>query len=274
FAVKNYKIQHHKAHFASVLGEHHLFKDHNAVLGVIWDGTGYGDDKHIWGGEFFEYKSREIKRISHFEYFDWLAGDKMSKEPRISLFSLADETMITDVSNRFSNEEMTIYQRIKKQNTLKTSSVGRLFDAVASLLDLCRINTYEGEAAIILENHVMDYRLNDCKSYATISDNGLIPTKQIIKTIFLDLKKGATKAEIIVNFLYTLADIIFKMADKQKTKSIALSGGVFQNTLLIDILKEMAKNDYKLFFNCNLSPNDENISFGQIMYYLNIKESE
>ena len=81
--LKQYDIQHHKAHFASVLGEHNLFETEQPILGVVWDGTGYGDDGQIWGGEFFVYQSNEIERIAHFEYFDWLAGDKMAKEPQI-----------------------------------------------------------------------------------------------------------------------------------------------------------------------------------------------
>ena len=87
--------------------------------------------------------------------------------------------------------------------------------------------------------------------------------------MYLDLNKGETKETIIVNFLYTLASIIFQIADHDNLKIIALSGGVFQNTVLIDMLKEMAQNKYKLYFNRNLAPNDENISYGQIMYYLN-----
>ncbi|MCK7535508.1 MAG: hypothetical protein MZV63_33250 [Marinilabiliales bacterium] len=83
-------VQHHKAHFAAVLGEHKLFSANKKVLGVVWDGTGYGDDGQIWGGEFFIYEDRGIKRAHHFSYFDWIAGDKMSREPRISFLSLCD----------------------------------------------------------------------------------------------------------------------------------------------------------------------------------------
>jgi len=87
-----FTIQHHKAHFAANLGEHNLFD--KKVLGVVFDGTGYGDDTHIWGGEFFEYNNKNLKRIAHFTYFDWLLGDKMSKEPRISLLSLSNANML------------------------------------------------------------------------------------------------------------------------------------------------------------------------------------
>jgi len=269
--AQEYKIQHHKAHFASVLGEHDLFHTDEPVLGIIWDGTGYGEDGQIWGGEFFNYHDHKMERVSHFEYFDWLAGDKMAKEPRLSLFSLGDSEMHADFSNKYSENEFVIYQSLKKKNKLKTSSVGRLFDAVASLLGLCDFNTYEGEAAILLENSITSYNLDDCKLYCTVSDHK-ISTKLLFKNLYLDFKNGATKENIIINFIYTLASIIFQVAERQEIQKIAFSGGVFQNTILVDMINELGQNKYKLFFNRKLAPNDENISYGQIMYYLNCRQ--
>ena len=267
-----YEIQHHKAHFASVLGEHQLFDNDDSIMGVIWDGTGYGDDGQIWGGEFFSYQSNNIERVSHFEYFNWLAGDKMAKEPKLSLLSLADDNMQPQLAEKFSEKESAIYQSLKKNNKLKTSSVGRLFDAVASLLNICDINTYEGEAAILLENHITDYKLGDCKPYCSVLDDNTIPTKLLIKNLYSDLKSGTPKENLIVNFLYTLATMVLQIAKKNDIKKIAFSGGVFQNTVLVDMLKEVGEKEYKLYFNRNLSPNDENISFGQIMYYLHCSQ--
>ncbi|HZJ36603.1 MAG TPA: carbamoyltransferase HypF [Gillisia sp.] len=273
--AKHYQIQHHKAHFASVLGENQLFEEQEAVLGVIWDGTGYGDDGEIWGGEFFRFQSKKMERLAYFDYYDWLAGDKMANTPKLSLFSLADEEMIKEIEGKFSEEELNIYSALKKINTLKTSSVGRLFDAVASLLNICEGNTYEGEAAVLLENLIKNYDLKTCRSYCSVSENGNIPTKLLLKNIYSDLINGTSKDKIAINFLFTLVSVVFQIADRHHCKKIALSGGVFQNTTLIDILKEIAKNEYTLFFNSNLSPNDENISFGQMMYYLNcIKEQD
>lgn len=272
FSAEVIKVQHHKAHFASVLAEHELFDHDDPILGVIWDGTGYGDDHNIWGGEFFKYHSKHMDRVSHFEYFDWLAGDKMAQEPRLSFFSLADGRMPLEIAEKFTSRELAIYESIKKKNQLNTSSVGRLFDAVASLLNICDRNTYEGEAAILLENCIGEYDLEKCTSYVSISDTGLIPTKLLFWNLYSDFKKGVSREIIITNFLFTLSTLIFQVADKQNTKSIALSGGVFQNTVLIDMLKELAESKYKLYFNCNLSPNDENISLGQINYFLNCKE--
>lgn len=268
FSTEIYKIQHHKAHFASVLGEHDLFDSDRSILGIIWDGTGYGEDGQIWGGEFFKYQSNIINRICHFEYFNWLAGDKMSKEPKLSLLSLANDDMQAVLSAKFSETEIAIYQSIKKNNKLKTSSVGRLFDAVASLLDICDINTYEGEAAILLENYIISYDLADCKLYCSVLENNSIPTKDLFYNLYLDFKNGNSKKNVIANFLFTLATIIFQIADKHNLKNIAFSGGVFQNTTLIDMIKEIGENNYKIYFNRNLAPNDENISYGQIMYYL------
>ena len=98
---------------------------------------------------------------------------------------------------------------------------------------------------------------------------GLIPSGRIIKNLYADFKNGVSNEQIIANFLYTLASIVYQVASQQDLKKIAFSGGVFQNTTLVDMLKELNQGDYQLFFNQNLAPNDENISFGQIMYYLN-----
>ena len=266
------KVQHHKAHFASVLGEHELFDSHSPVLGVIWDGTGYGDDRQIWGGEFFRYHATQMERITHFEYFDWLAGDKMSVEPRLSFLSLAEDHMQETVAKKFTGEELAIYISIKARNQLKTSSVGRLFDAVASVLNICDYNTYEGEAAILLENYIRDYKLSKCRSYLDLTDLDHIPTRLLFSNLYADYRKGTDKAEVICNFLYTLARLILHTAEKHQMKAIAVSGGVFQNTVLVDMLIELAQDRFELFFNRNLSPNDENISFGQLNYYLFCKD--
>lgn len=261
------EIQHHKAHFTAILGEYNLFN--KKVLGVVFDGTGLGDDNNIWGGEFFNYKENQLERINHLEYFDWLLGDKMSKEPRISLFSLASKEMISVLEEKFSTSEIRNYTFLKSQNKLKTSSVGRLFDAVASLLNITDVNSYEGEAAILLENSILTYHIFDCKSYLSFAEN--ISAKEIINNIYIDLQKGISTKKIICNFLFTLANSIIEIAKKDDYLNIACSGGVFQNTTLVDMLIELAPKEIKLYFHKDLSPNDENISFGQLMYYLNIK---
>ncbi|WP_298265445.1 carbamoyltransferase HypF [uncultured Lutibacter sp.] len=262
------EIQHHKAHFSAILGEHNLFN--KKVLGVIFDGTGYGDDAQIWGGEFFKYESNQIERLNHFNYFNWLLGNKMSKEPRLSLLSLASEEMNTVLKQKFTQNELKTYQHLKQNNQLKTSSVGRLFDAVASLLNITDYNTYEGEAAILMENLITNYDLKTCKNYLNNLENEISST-QIIKYIYQDIQNGVSKENCIANFLFTLASTILKIATTNHYKHIAFSGGVFQNTILVDMLIELVPKEIKLYFHKQLAPNDENISFGQMMYYLNIK---
>jgi hydrogenase maturation protein HypF len=266
--TKLVEIQHHKAHFTAVLGEHNLFD--KKVLGVVFDGTGYGDDAAIWGGEFFNYEKAKIKRIYHVEYFDWLLGDKMSKEPRLSLLALSNTDMSKILKEKFTNNELKTYQSLKISNKLKTSSIGRLFDAVASILNITNYNSYEGEAPILLENLVTTYDLQSCKSYLNTLEFG-ISSKEIIQNIAIDFKAGVSKETIVVNFLFTLATTIIKIAETNKYKHIACSGGVFQNTTLVDMLLELTPKEIKLYFHKDLSPNDENISFGQIMHYLHIK---
>ncbi len=266
--VPLYRIQHHKAHFASVLGENNLFASSDTILGVIWDGTGYGDDGQIWGGEFFTYRSGEMKRSAYFDYFEWLAGDKMSKEPRLSLFSLHKDEKASFFKDKFSAKERAIYDSVKRSNSLKTSSVGRIFDAVASLLNYCDVNSYEGEGAILLENAVNDYELSQLKVYVHAGEDFKIPTHILWENLYKDFNNGVEKEKIILNFLYTLATVITEMAVLKGSQKIAMSGGVFQNTVLIDMLKELAENKFELFFNRNLAPNDENISYGQLMYFV------
>lgn len=266
--AKIIEIQHHKAHFAAILGEHNLFNE--KVLGVVFDGTGFGDDAQIWGGEFFSYANNCIDRIAQIENFNWLLADKMAKEPRLSLFSLASEEMNDVLVQKFTSTESKNYSYLKKNNQLKTSSVGRLFDAVASLLNITDYNSYEGEAAILLENSIGNYDLKNCKNYLNSTD--VISGSEIISAVYKDIQQENSIENIIANFLYTLATSILNMAKKHHFKHIACSGGVFQNTTLVDMLLELAPKEIKLYFHNELSPNDENISFGQFMYYLNINK--
>jgi len=262
------EVQHHKAHFTAILGEHNLWNE--KVLGVVFDGTGYGDDSNIWGGEFFSYEKNKIERIAQIENFDWLLGDKMSKEPRVSLFALASEEMKPIIEEKFTSSEIKNYTYLKSQNKLKTSSVGRLFDAVASLLNITDYNSYEGEAAILLENNISAYNLKNCRKYTSATSQGF-SGKEIIKNIHKDLLKGEQLSFIISNFLYTLACAILEFAQSKNYTKITLSGGVFQNSTLVDMLIELKPKGINLYFHKDLSPNDENISFGQIMYYLHVK---
>jgi hydrogenase maturation protein HypF len=271
YNAKVVSVQHHKAHFASVLGEHGLFDTQEKIMGVIWDGTGLGSDGNIWGGEFFGYHNHQMERLVHFEYVPWIAGDKMAKEPRLSLLSMMDENPAS-VASKFSEIELRNYQILLKKNKLKTSSVGRLFDAVASLLDLKDITTYEGEAAMILETTATRYKDEETIDFLEDYSYGNIPTSNLIHEIYRAKEHGKSKEIIACSFICTLAHLILKLARHYGYTTVACSGGVFQNALLVKKLWELGRESgVKLIFNRILSSNDENIAFGQLCHYHHIK---
>jgi len=265
-------IQHHKAHFTSVLGEHQLFDSKENILGVIWDGTGFGEDSNIWGGEFFSYENHTIERLTHFEYADWIAADKMAKEPRLSLLSMLPETEKHIAKPKFSETEWKIYNKMLENNGLKTSSVGRLFDAVSSLLIEIDTNTYEGEAAMILENHAKLYKGKEYIDFLQDVDYETIPSGILLRAIKELKQNGVETARLANSFIHTLSLLILKIAAQNKFKIIACSGGVFQNAILVEKLLQMAKKTgIVLKFNRILSSNDESISLGQLWYHQLIK---
>ena len=273
FNVPIVSVQHHIAHFGAVLGENNLLEVEDAVLGVIWDGTGLGDDGQIWGGEFFVYENRSFNRANHFAYFDFILGDKMPREPRISALSACwgIKEMETILSPKFSAVEWKIYTKLlAKENPLQTSSLGRIYDALASLLGILDQQTFEGEAAMRLEALASSYFEENTpdltEDYAgSICGDSQISTKALMKEIIEDLLSGKSKSFIAAKFHVSLVRIIQFVANNLKIKKIAFSGGVFQNSLLVDLIIHHLESDFELYFHQQLSPNDENISFGQIM---------
>lgn len=273
FNISFSTIQHHIAHFGAVLGENNLLHSEAPVLGVIWDGTGLGEDGQIWGGEFFNYQNYDFTRCTHFGYFDFILGDKMPKEPRISALSACwGVTAANEIlKEKFSKIEWQVYSKLlEKENTLKTSSVGRLFDAVASLLGILDQQTYEGEAAMQLEAMATRYfkahGLHFSSSYfEEVSPDNSISTKALMLGIIRDLQQDKTVDWIAAKFHYSLVQLIKYLANNLNIHKIAFSGGVFQNGLLVDLIQHHLSQTFDLYFHQQLSPNDENISFGQLV---------
>ena len=270
FSVPIHYFQHHKAHFAAVLGENNLLEINEPVLGVIWDGTGYGDDGNVWGGEFFDFNNGKIERIAHYKYFNHILGDKMAKEPRISALSLGLNTKSAEkvLHSKFTSLEWHIYGvLLGKNNNLKTSSIGRLFDAVASLLGLIDVSSFEGQGGMLLEKcAVSGFKENKNKITPAYFNSKRSDGITIdIESIIADIITGIQKEIIAAKFHLSLVEMIRHMAIKSNRRRLAFSGGVFQNGLLIDLILEHLQNDFELYFHKQLSPNDENISFGQVM---------
>ncbi|TAI49258.1 carbamoyltransferase HypF [Flagellimonas allohymeniacidonis] len=280
YGGKLVSIQHHFAHFAGVLAEHSLIQKSERVLGIIWDGTGYGNDGNSWGGEFLVYENRKIKRLVHIAYVPLILGDKMATEPRLSALSHSGQNpaILPLLKDKFSTQEWKIYQRLLDNGSpLKTSSMGRLFDAVACLLGIMDTQTYEGEAALQLETMAQTYfDYHEGAAYSgydtQISYLEGISTMPIIEGVVRDLNNGTSKNEIAFKFHYSLVRMVEEIALTNAMEKIAFSGGVFQNGLLVDLMIIHLEDTFQLYFHQQVSPNDEGIALGKLAYYQNIEE--
>ncbi len=273
-----YKVQHHEAHSLAVLGENDLLDKKN-ILSIVWDGTGYGEDGQIWGGEYFHYDGHKNLRIGHWGYFPHILGDKMTQEPRISALSLSCQLQDSFdlLKDKFDQFEWTNYRTLLRSVKIRSSSVGRIFDAVASLIGISDINSYEGEAAMRLEALAENYLFekSDFNEYykISISENAIISTTDLISGIIGDILKEKNSAYIAAKFHISLVEVIRNTAYILKYSKIAFSGGVFQNGLLVDLIIKILGKEYNLYFHKQLSPNDECIPYGQLMAFQKLKKA-
>lgn len=254
------EVQHHEAHFAAVLAENNLLNSREPVLGVIWDGTGWGDDRAIWGGEYFVFEDHAFTRVKHLDYFKHLPGNKLQREPRLSALAMCHGLPIAQelLQSRFTVPEWQYFNKaLHSEACIPSSSIGRLFDAVASLLGLCDHATYEGEAALYLEAAAR-------KGRTTLPSWGpLSKPEEYMARVVQGLQNRIPVERIAFQFHRSLVDWIEHVARTHGLKKIAFSGGVFQNALLVDLIHEQL-GSFELFFHNNLSPNDECISVGQL----------
>jgi len=269
-------VQHHKAHFGAVLAENNLLECNQRILGIIWDGTGYGDDCQIWGGEIFIYESHQMERAMHLDYFPQLLGDKMSREPRLSALSLLKNLPQYQYSIRdyFSNQEWDYYQQLLQQPApLLTSSMGRLLDGIAAILGIRSYNNYEGEAAMQLEALARNCDINSGEFYSIRLVNDRIEWDVFLKELMEDHRQKIEPAAIAKKVFYSLAKMVQQLSCHFKMDQLAFSGGVFQNALLVDMLIELSGAEKQLYFHQQLSPNDECIGFGQLAYFSMLSQS-
>ncbi|MCC5932961.1 MAG: carbamoyltransferase HypF [Balneolales bacterium] len=267
-------IGHHESHFAALLAEHELHQSGQEVLGFIWDGTGYGGDGQIWGGEVMRYCAQGIRREVHLKYFPVLAGDRMSLEPRLSALSLlhscgfAADRREKLLAGFFTEQEWGYYNKaaLTGANGLQTSSMGRLIDAVSALLGLTMRNNYEAEAAMRLESLASVHARSDTAAYPLqLSPCGTqIDPRLMLTAICDELSYGESRGRIAIRFFRTLAGLVFQLSRKLGVFTLGFSGGVFQNALLCGMIRQTAGPEHRLLFHNQLSPNDENCGFGQI----------
>jgi hydrogenase maturation protein HypF len=263
------QIQHHYAHVLSVMAEHKLNKD---VLAFIFDGTGYGDDGNIWGGEVFIASKSEYKRVNHFEYFKLLGGEMAVKEPkRVALSLLFDNFTLEEILNMqiacvkaFKESEIKMLHTMwqKGLNSPLTSSIGRLFDAVASFANILHIQTYEGETGLQIERNY-DKSISQSYSYEIVDDK--IDIKAIIKEMILE----TNQKEICSKFINTIVKIILDISKIYEDLPVVLGGGVFQNRTLLELLiNKFKEQNREFYYNKQIALNDEGISVGQAYYLI------
>ena len=269
-------VQHHYAHILSVMAEHDI---EDEVIGIALDGTGYGDDGAIWGGEVLMCNLHSFKRISHFDYLPLPGGSRAILEPwrmavsyLINYFDDGYERATSLFPGR-GDQIKIIAQAIEKNvNSPLTSSCGRLFDAVAALLGISETVTYEGQAAILLESlaEKTAREIPSLGEFVVIEKDGhyhLNPV-EILKNILTLRNQGKDIAGISRAFHETLVTVFTRIASLIRSETglerIALSGGCFQNRILLQgLMKNLQNEGFQIMTNLEVPVNDGGIALGQ-----------
>lgn len=262
------KVQHHYAHVLACMAEHGL---EAPVLGVAWDGTGYGEDNTIWGGEFLYITPEHYHRLAHFRPWKLAGGDKAAKEPRRVALGLLEALNLLEkklpLFSYFSTQELTLLKTMfsKNINTPLTSSVGRLFDGVASLLGMRQQISFEGQAAMDLEFIIGEIATDEYYYFSlTPSTPIIIDWSSIINGIIDDISRNVSKGEIAAKFHNTLVEIIVMIAKRVGKPKIVLTGGCFQNRYLLELaIKRLQQEKFCPYWPQIIPPNDGGIALGQ-----------
>ena len=268
------KIQHHEAHVASCMVDNNL---RGKLIGVAFDGTGFGSDGNIWGGEFFVGGIKGLKRAAHLKYIPMPGGEACIKEPWRMAFSYMYAIYGKNLRLSYPGFEGTYSDMLgqmidRKINSPLTSSMGRLFDGVSALIGICSFAGYEGEAAIGLEKITAVTGHMAKKKYSFKYKNEdeiiIIDWEPVIKGIVEDFKKGVDKPEISIKFHNAVCDMIRDVCSllrkRYKIKKVCLSGGVFQNKYLKQNIKPMLEREgFNVYVHKNIPTHDGGIALGQ-----------
>ncbi len=266
-------VQHHHAHMVSCLTEHGVDEP---AIGVVFDGIGYGEDGHLWGGEFLVGDMGGYERVGHFRYQPMPGGDLATREPWRMALSYLQSTYgeipdgIKALDGIAENELRLVAQAARKGiNAPLTSSCGRLFDAVAALLGLRRKVTFEGQAAMQLEM-IADPTQLQSYPYELVGDAEQIifDPSLLIDAIVKDQLAGGSAAQISGRFHRSLAVMIAEACTQIRQRTglnlVVLSGGVFQNCLLTELaLLCLKKSGFRVLSHSLVPPNDGGLALGQ-----------
>jgi len=269
-------VQHHHAHIVSCLVENGV---EEPTIGVAFDGTGYGSDGRIWGGEFLVADYHHFQRVGHLQYLPLPGGAIAIKKPyRIAigyLLTLLGEDALWQGLPLLNEVEKLEYELIKSQverglNAPITSSCGRLFDAVSALVGIRDIIDYEGQAAVELEMIASEDTFQDGYPFtiARQEEGRIILLKELFQAILSDLRQGVKVAHISLRFHNTIVQMVAQMcqliAEATNISNVALSGGVFQNRLLLrNTVATLERAGFTVFTHRQVPCNDGGISLGQ-----------
>ena len=264
-----YAIQHHRAHVASVLAERSAWD--KRVLGVSFDGTGFGDDGTIWGGEFFFGSILEgFERVAHLRRAVLPGGDGAAGYPvQAAAGFLVQVDGLPDLSAppfRFPRRYEKSLELVRsKGRTFTTTSIGRLFDAAAALLGFTREVTFEGQAAMWVEH--LARTVTFAEPYPFPLKDGELDFLPLLQALAQDRHLGRDPAACARAFQLGVAkglcDALTVLCQTHATDTVVLSGGVFQNELLLHDVKSLIPERLNVWTNCSVPPNDGGISLGQ-----------
>lgn len=268
-------VQHHHAHIAAVMAEHGL-DGNEPVIGIAFDGTGYGDDSAIWGGEVLVADYKQYRRASHLAYVPLAGGEVSVQRPyRMALAHLRaagidwHEELACVTACPPGERDVLRHQLDTGFGCTPTSSMGRLFDAVASLIGVRHVVDFEAQAAIELEG--LARTADPCESYPFGHDDPLcFDAAPLIRAIVADLQAGTAKGMIAARFHRAVADLVLDVAVRQRDvtalNTVVLGGGVFQNSLLLRSARRLLLDSgFTVLVPTRLPPNDGGLALGQIM---------
>lgn len=296
-SLKIYGIQHHYAHIASVMAENRLKEK---IIGVAFDGTGYGADGNLWGSEFLVCDLDGFERVAHFKYISLPGGQMAIKECWRTAISYIVNCggQAADFWNLFNSIKfIERFGRDKIDNIIKlvgnrqfsplSSGAGRLFDAVAAIVGICDVNSFEGEAALALENAMRiasselqntklsaayPFELVNCGNFQSEITNSNLPVvidfSRMLLRIIEDVKCNEDRSLIAIKFHNTIinatTEVVGGISRKYSVKKVALSGGVFQNSYLLEKTSaQLSSSGLEVYINEKVPCNDAGISLGQ-----------
>jgi hydrogenase maturation protein HypF len=276
--IKKIGVQHHHAHIASCMAENHV---HEKVIGVAFDGTGYGTDGAVWGGEFLVCDYAGFERRAHFKYVPLAGGDAAIRHPWRTALGYLHEAFGRGIPDPFPSiaekSQRVVRGAIEKRiNVVDTSSCGRLFDAVSAIAGVRLEVNYEGQAAIELEMHCAD-GIED--EYPFEIDGEEIDTRPLIRAVTTDVLARTPIPVVASKFHNTIAAIVVetcrRIGASEPIRRVALSGGTFQNMRLLSrSLALLRESGFEVLLHSSVPSNDGGLALGQAVIankYLDIR---